>query len=261
MVTFKQRDFSYEGAADLRTSLRAEHLSLFRFADRCVEVSLDIAALLPLACATRQIVVSQFFARALSHFQAGLMLAESGMAVESLTLSRSLLETVFVMLAIGENAVTPGELLSHDDAMRLKHANVLRKSKDYPNVEPFRAQLDAYAERVTGATEISFYEFARRGQALATYDGLYRHLSNFALHATLSAVDDYLAKDAEGKHYVLYRPFVEKTPAAVLTACVGIILAGFACEKTKISTPVIAEALAGLWADYPPLYNQHRPWT
>ena len=188
------------------------------------------------------------------------MLAESGMAIESLTLSRSLLETFFVMRAIAEDAVTPGELLSHDNAMRLKHAKALLKSKNYPNVEPLRTQLDAYAERVAGAKEISFYEFARRGNALATYDGLYRHLSNFALHATLSAVDGYLAKDAEGKHFVLYRPFVEKIPAAVLTACVGIVLAGFACEKSKISTPVVAEALAGLWADYQPLYEEHRPW-
>lgn len=260
MTILEQRDFSYDRAADLRTSLHSEYLSLFQFADRCMSVSFDIAALLPLARASRQIVVSQFFARSLAHFQGGLMLAESGMAVESLTLSRSLLETVFVMNAIAEDAVTPGELFRHDDAMRLKHANALRKSKDYPNVEPFRSQLDAYAERVVGAKEISFYEFAKRGNALATYDGLYRHLSNFALHATLSAVDDYLTKDAEGKQYVLYRPFVEKTPAAVLTACIGIILAGSACEKAKISTPLIAGALAGLWADYQPLYDQHHPW-
>lgn len=259
MANFEQRDFYCNDATDTR-SLRAEHLSLFQFSDRCVRVALDIASLLPLARASRQIVVSQFFARSLSHFRGGLMLAASGMVVESLTLSRSLLETVFVMLAIGEDAVTPGELLSHDNAMRLKHANALLKSKDYPNIEPLRPQLDAYAQSVAGAKELSFYEFARRGNALATYDGLYRHLSNFALHATLSAVDDYLAKDAEGKYFVLYRPLVEKTPAAVLTACVGIILAAFACEKTKISTPAVSEALGGLWADYQPLYEEYRPW-
>jgi hypothetical protein len=172
MGTFEQYGFSGSSAADLRIHLRAEHASLFQFADQCARVALDVAALLPLARANRQIVVSQFFARALSHFQGALMLAESGMAIESLTLSRSLVETCFVMLAIVENAVTPSELLSHDDAMRLKHANVLRKSKDYPNVEPYRAELDAFAERVTGAKEVGFYEFARRGKTLATYDGL-----------------------------------------------------------------------------------------
>ncbi|HEX7913659.1 MAG TPA: DUF5677 domain-containing protein [Paraburkholderia sp.] len=261
MGTFERNDFAGSSAADLRTRVRAEHASLFRFADQCARVALDIAALLPLARASRQIVVSQFFARALSYYQGGIMLAESGMAIESLTLSRSLLETCFVMLAIVENAVTPGELLSHDDAMRLKHANVLRKSKDYPNVEPYRAELDAFAERVAGAKEIGFYEFARRGKALATYDGLYRHLSNHALHATLSAVDGYLVKGADGKHYVQYRSLREKTPASALTACAGILLAGFACERAGISTPIISKTLSGTWAEYESLYEAHRPWS
>lgn len=261
MGTFEQNGFSGSSAADLRIHLRAEHASLFQFADQCARVALEVAALLPLVRANRQIVVSQFFARAPSHFQGALMLAESGMAIESLTLSRSLVETCFVMLAIVENAVTPSELLSHDDAMRLKHANVLRKSKDYPNVEPYRAELDAFAERVTGAEEIGFYEFARRGKALATYDGLYRHLSNHALHATLSAVDDYLAKGVDSNHYVQYRPLLEKIPASVLTACVGILLAGFACEKAGISTPIISKALSETWAEYESLYEAHRPWS
>jgi hypothetical protein len=133
MGTFEQNGVAGSSAEDLRTRLRAEHASLFRFADHCARAALDVAAQLPLARASRQMVVSQFFARALSHFQGALMLAESGMAIESLTLSRSLVETCFVMLAIVEDAVTPGELLSHDDAMRLKHANVLRKSKDLSN--------------------------------------------------------------------------------------------------------------------------------
>ncbi|WP_416047491.1 hypothetical protein [Cupriavidus basilensis] len=109
--------------------------------------------------------------------------------------------------------------------------------------------------------EIGFYEFARRGKALATYDGLYRHLSNHALHSTLSAVDDYLAKGADGKYYVQYRPLLEKTPASVLTACVGILLAGFACEKAGISTPIISKTLAATWTEYESLYDEHRPWS
>lgn len=261
MGTFDQNGFAGTSVADLRTRMRAEHASLFRFADQCARLALEIAALIPLARANRQIVVSQFFARALSHFQGALMLAERGMAIESLTLSRSLLETCFVMLAIGENAVTPGELLSHDDAMRLKHANVLRKSKDYPNVEPYRATLDAYAERVAGAKEIGFYEFAPRGKALATYDGLYRHLSNHALHATLSAVDDYLVKGTDGKYHVQYRPLLEKISAAVLTACVGILLAGFACEKSGLSTPIISATLVATWNEYQSFDEAHNLWA
>ncbi|MBJ9920529.1 MULTISPECIES: DUF5677 domain-containing protein [Burkholderia cepacia complex] len=261
MSNFERYGLAGDGAANLRSRLRVEHADLFQFGDRCMRIVLDVTALLPLARASRQVVVSQFFARAASHFQAGLMLTECGMAIESLTLSRSLFETCFVMLAIAENAVMPDELLSHDNAIRLKHANALLNSKDYPNVEPYRETLETFVRRVSGAKEIGAYEFARRGKALAMYDGPYRHLSHQALHATLSAVDDYLAKDADGKHYVHYRPLLEKTPAAVLTICAGILLACFACDKASVCTPDTSETLSRAWAEYESLYEKHRPWS
>jgi hypothetical protein len=90
METFDHTDFATGSDTERRSKLRTEHSSLFRLADRCALVSLDIAALLPLARANRQIFMSQLFARALSHFQAALMLSESGLVIESLTLSRSL---------------------------------------------------------------------------------------------------------------------------------------------------------------------------
>ncbi|WP_131863204.1 hypothetical protein [Crenobacter luteus] len=139
--------------------------------------------------------------------------------------------------------------------------NALRNSKNYPNVEPYRAELEAFAKRVEGAKEIGFHEFARRGEALAAYDGLYRHLSHHALHSTLSAVDDYLAKEADGEYHVLYRPLLKKIPASVLTSCAGILIASFACEKAKISTPAISKSIAALWAEYESLYNELQPWA
>ncbi|MGD6771241.1 DUF5677 domain-containing protein, partial [Staphylococcus arlettae] len=89
----------------------------------------------------RQLIVGAFFARCVTHFQGATALAEVGMTLESLSLSRGLLETVFVMLAIAEDAVAPGELAGHDYASRVKHANTLLNAKDYPNVEQFDDQL------------------------------------------------------------------------------------------------------------------------
>ena len=48
-----------------------------------------------------------------------------------------------------------------------------------------------------GATAIDMREFARRGNALAAYDGLDRHLSHHASHPPLSAVNDYLVDGAD----------------------------------------------------------------
>jgi hypothetical protein len=118
MGNFEQYGFSGAAATEMRNRLRDLHPELFRLGDACARLGLDIAKLLPFAQASRQLAVSQFFARALSHFQAALLLVETGLVIESLSLSRSLLETYFVMGAIAENAVTPQELAGHDDAMR-----------------------------------------------------------------------------------------------------------------------------------------------
>jgi hypothetical protein len=263
MDSFEQHGFSKQAATDLRTSIRAKYQPLFDFADRCSDVALDFAALLPLSRTrrvTRQLILSQFFARALAHFRSSLILTETGLTVESLVLTRGLLETCFVMLSIAEDAVTFAELMEHDNAMRLNHANALRTSTRYPDVDQFKPQLDAFAERIGGAKEIGFYEFARRGKAIATYDGLYRHLSNHAAHSSLSAVDDYLVKDTDGSWFVSFRPLTDRSPAAILTACAGILLAGFACEKGKIATPIISSRLASTWTEYESLYVATDPW-
>ncbi|MGS0974115.1 DUF5677 domain-containing protein [Burkholderia glumae] len=245
----------------LSRQLRERHGDLFHLGDRCAQLGLDLAARLPEARTTRQVVVGQFFARALSHFQGAFLLAETGMAIESLTLSRSLIETCFVMLAIVEDAVTLEELQLHDLAVRLKHANVLRTSRNYPNVAPMRSTLDAFAEKAAGAREISFQEFAKRGKALGAYDGLYRHLSNHALHATLSAVDDYLEKVGDAQFAVVFRPLTERTDAAVQTACVGMIIAAQAIARTGLGTPEIDARTTEIWTSYVTLAGGQNPWA
>lgn len=249
------------GAASLQQQLHTEHAELFQFAARCRHLALDVAALMPHARATRQIVVSQFFARAVSHFEAAMVLAERGLAIESLTLTRSLVETSFVMLAIAEDAVMPAELIGHDNAMRLRHANALLNSKDYPNVEPFREALESFAAGLAGAKEIGIYEFARRGKALAQYDGLYRLLSNHALHATLSAVDAYLEVDVNGQHHVRYRPLIEKTQAALATACQGVLIACHASELAKVCTAETSAELSSAWAEFVALDAKLKLWV
>ncbi|CAJ7708950.1 Uncharacterised protein [Burkholderia pseudomallei] len=260
-MNIRQHGLDAAVTAGLSRELRERHADLFRLGDQCAQVGVDLAARLAEARSKRQIIVGQFFARTLSHFQGAFLLAETGMAIESLTLSRSLVETCFVMLAIVEDAVTPEELLQHDLAMRLKHANVLRTSRNYPNVAPMRSTLDAFAEKAAGAKEIGFQEFAKRGKALAAYDGLYRHLSNNALHATLSAVEDYLVKADDVRFAVVFRPLIEKTGVAVLTACVGIIIAAKATARTGLSTPEIDAAVSEIWEAYVALDAQHNPWS
>lgn len=263
MSNFEAFRISGEQAADVRTSQRSKYPDIFVFADRCADI-IDGAvarARLQSLRQPKEMVTGLFLARATSHFHAARMLGEAGLTIESLTLSRSLFETCFVMLALAEGAVSLEELKSHDDAMRLKHANVLRNSNSYPEVERFKEVLNAFAQNVAESKEIGFYEFARRGNALAAYDGLYRHLSNHALHSTLSAVDDYLVPDVSRKYVVQYRPLLEKTSAAVLTACAGVLIAGFAAQKAGIFSDEDATVIAQTWEAYEALYSLYRPWA
>ncbi|RQP98904.1 hypothetical protein DF164_31370 [Burkholderia stagnalis] len=240
---------------------RQRNGELFDFADKCARLALEIAGRLPSAKNKRQLVTGAFFARCVSHFQAAMLLAESGMTLESLSMSRGLLETVFVMLAIVEDAVSPSELAAHDYASRVKHANTLLNSKDYDNIEQFKEELRAFSSLYVDSTTIDMREFARRGKALAAYDGLYRHLSHHAAHPSLSAVDEYFGKHAGGKVSVRLKPLLAKTPAAVLSATTAMLLACFACEKCELSVADTNAKLAQTWSECEGLDQRYRPWA
>jgi hypothetical protein len=104
-------------------------------------------------------------------------------------------------------------------------------------------------------------EFARRGNALAAYDGLYRHLSHHAAHPSLSAVEEYFEKRSDGLFCVRLRPLLNKTPAAILSASTGILLACFACEKVGLQTADTSAVLLSTWDQCQLLDQQYRPWA
>ncbi|WP_211624365.1 hypothetical protein [Paraburkholderia domus] len=47
----------------------------------------------------------------------------------------------------------------------------------------------------------------------------------------------------------------------MLTACVGILLAGFACEKSGLSTPIISATLVATWNEYQSFDEAHNLWA
>ena len=248
------------GAAKLKSDQRKDNEELFAFSDECTRFALRVAAQLPNAKSERQIISSQFFSRCLSHHQAGIILAETGMTIESLSRSRGLLETVFVMLAVAENSVTPDELRNHDDAERRKHANALLRSKTYPNVTPFLSILDDFAKQRADTNSIKVNELAKRGSANAAYDGFYRHLSHHASHASLSAVDGYLVKGIDGQFCVKFQPLLGYTAAAVLSACKGILLACYAWDKACVDTAERSNFVTDIWERCTTLYERYDPW-
>jgi hypothetical protein len=252
--------FAGGSGAALRHEQVNNNRELFDFAGRCSQLGMKIAALLPDAEEKSTIVAALLFARSLSHFQAAVCLAEGGMTVEALVLCRGLVETAFVISALAEGAVTPQELASHDAASRVKQANSLLKTNSYPNVSPFKSQLNHFVSKNAGSTAIDMHEFARRGNALALYDGLYRHLSHHAAHPSLSAVDPYLVDMPIGQIRAKFIPLLDYTAQAILSACAGILVSCFACDKAGIRTPETNASGTQMWQDYENLYSIYKPW-
>lgn len=249
------------GSEEIRREQRRRFAELFVLSDQCTTLSLQLSKAIRKPMNKRQTVMTLYMFRCISHYCASTSLAEGGMSIESFSISRGLFETTFVMLAIAEDAVSPRELAQHDVGSRVKQANALLNSKDYPNVAPFEEQLNAFVEQSQGSATIDMREFARRGNSLAVYDGLYRYLSHHASHPSLSAIDDYLSEDGNGNLHLHFRPLFNKTPAALLSACAGILLACFACEKVGIKVSGTDRSLESTWSEYEKLYEQHKPWA
>jgi hypothetical protein len=261
-MTFDTEGFGGTSGVSIRVAQRKSHDELFKFAGLCSKLAIEMTALLPVSRGKTKLSASLFFARCTSHFQAAICLAEGGMTIEALVLCRGLLETFFVLNALAEGAVTPAELIIHDNASRKKQANaILSQIKHYENAAPFENKLKEFVAQNTGSAEINFHSLATKGKALATYDGLYRHLSHHAAHSSLSATDPYLVEMPNGQSHVQFRPILDYTQRAVLSACAGILLSCFACDKAGIRTPETNAAGIQLWEKYESLYATYNPWA
>jgi hypothetical protein len=129
-----------------------------------------------------------------------------------------------------------------------------------PEVQPDKEILSTFVDDAKALNAIDMREFARRGKALGVYEGLYRHLSHFAAHPTISSVDDYIGRTPSGGFHADFRPLNEKALAASLSASAGILLACSACDKVGIGTPETGTAFKTLWQRYTEIYAVHHPW-
>ncbi|MCA8182526.1 DUF5677 domain-containing protein [Burkholderia vietnamiensis] len=260
-IRFNEEGFAGRSIATLNKIQRERFPDLFAFADGCSSVAMQLMRLFGTEMNRRTLTMKQYFCRSVSHYQAAASLAGGGMAIESMVLTRGLFETAFVMIAIATDKVTWDELSSTDFAGKTKHAKVLLKDmKRYPGIEVHSELLMDFAAQHAGATAIDLYEFARRGDALAAYDGVYRILSHTVAHPSLSAVDVYICDEGDGQRSLDYRPIVEQTPRAVLSSCHGILLACSSVETIGIRTPETNTAIAFALTELERLNTKYNPW-
>ena len=260
-MNFDTEGFTGESGAAIRKQHPENHMQPFPIANACSQYALQISQLLPDSESKTGLASRLFFARSISHFQAAICLAEGGMTIESMVICRSLIETFFVLNALAEGVVTPAELASQDGASRRSHANALLNRKStYPGIAPYEDTLRKFIEENAGAIDIKIFALAQKGNTLAAYDGLYRHLSHHAAHPSLSAVDPYLIESSEKQVHAQFRPALEYTPKAVLSACIGILMSCFACEKLGVINSKTSEVGSKLWEEYLTIDEAHNLW-
>lgn len=251
--------FSGLSGTRLRDQQKERYKELFDFAEECSSLAMHAVSMLPQAEDKSTLPACLLFARAASHFQAAISLTEGGMTIEALIIARSLIETSFVLGALAAGEVSPSDLVQHDLASRIKSANVFLRPNPYEGVDQFKERLSEFVSQNAGSTDIKIFEFAKKADALAMYDGLYRHLSHFAAHPSLSATDPYLV-DEGGRAFGRYRPVLEYTPRAVLSACAGFLICFFCFEKIGFRTPETNVRGTRLWDTFESLYARCDPW-
>lgn len=216
--------------------------SVRAYAQACIETAMQMRQLFesqPLT--TEKVAAHALFLRCIDHLRATAILGEQGLDVEALSLARSICETRFVIGALLKGTLSTVELESYDRAGKAKHARAMRNFLTREAPANLRKQMSDYVVKHAGKT-IKFEQLARDIDETESYDGYYRMFSHIATHASLSAVQKYLAY---GEHETTVRyPGVGRTAKAViLIAGSALVLTCAGIERWLGTTPEINRAI------------------
>ncbi len=260
-MSFSTQGFLADQGLVIEQELLEKYAELFEFTIKCSDISIKITGLFSNANNKQQISANLLFSRAVSHFQAAIILAKNGFSVESLVLSRGILETVFTLGAISTGAVTAADLLSQDLNSRKKHANALLKKIHIPVVGAhYREDLTRFIKKNMDSSELTLYDLADKSGMLAVYDGLYRHLSHHAAHPSISSMEQFIVDTPDGESHVEFQRGFSKIPAALIAACHGILLVCSAYEHAVTTTAEINTAINGCLQNFEEISTRYRPW-
>jgi hypothetical protein len=238
---------------------RATFPDLFTFAYDCSTTAMKSASL-PISTNKRGVLANIMLARCIAQFQGAIILAERGLSIESMLLTRALYETVFVLGALAANKVTLEELADSDFGNRRKMGNALLPIAKNSSPPEHYAKLTAFVAEHVEANTISINDMATKGGMKEIYDGIYRHLSHFAAHPSVTATGEYYAEQTGGYGQCHFRPLTNHTPKALLAACSGITLACGVFEKFAQMNPEINSEINTRLDREEVLYQKYRPW-
>lgn len=256
---FDTEGFLGTDAHHLVDAQRVAYPDLFTFADECSATAMK-TILLPLVAGNIGVSVGVMFARCIAQYQGAIILAERGLTIESMLLTRALHETVFVLGALANKKVTPEELAVSDFGNRRTIGNVMLPIVEKAGLQEQKARLESFITENEGAKTLSFWDMARLAGMQVVYDGIYRHLSHFAAHPSVTAASGYYVELPDGRGHVAFHPLINETPKSILAACGAIMRACGAFEiAAQTNSEINAEIRAQLDRE-DVLYQKYRPW-
>ena len=191
------------------TRIRADFAEWFEISEEFNRLAMRVLpSLQPATTSNDGLLVALLFGRALTTFQAVLILAGPGMMGDARTLVRAVSETAIVLAAVVADATVCEQLI--DDHFR--HHKKMRNAwledgqavavMTKEQVDAVRAALaDAERDRplVKGGNPMSLEPLSKIGGTLALYNAVYRSMSGDAAHVTADSLNRHALASADGR--------------------------------------------------------------
>ena len=201
--------------------------------------------------------------RTLSNFQGAILMAERGALVESRTLSRSCLETVFCLAALaGGSDDFIQRLSSALLAERKNMANwilqkpAVREAMGQLNIDKVKRFVDEMSALLHTPRKLGIEEMARQGGLEPLYIW-YRQLSGDAAHISLDALERYVVEGDGGDQEIRWGPDCdgEELELTVLLSC-NWLFAALRAADGRFGIDIDRADLAVLWERFQSQYPQ-----
>lgn len=229
MTKYTQSGFLSDESNEWAKEIREKNRRLFEFAEK-VNKAVQPTVLSefdPHQRDARELISKLFLIRSVSKFQAIVFLAERGMFHEGRIILRSLLETMFYVVAMAKDRETYKKVAAKVFFEQKKTSNIFQRWIDdgvIVETEELATLISSLREMACEnieeheLTEKKIFEVADLGDNLLIYNTTYRRLCSDT-HASILALAENLEIGSDGEiHSIISGPSVEGLDLLLLTA-------------------------------------------
>lgn len=180
----------------------------------------------------QQVISACLFIKILNGFQSVVLLLRKGLISEGKIITRTILESLFILKTICEDEEATQKYVITDEAKREKLLNiVLDKTKAdifesiRENINPFDLERLKKENKARGVKDISAWDWADKSKLLSHYETAYRVLSD-EVHSTPRSLENYVQVNEKGDINAFdCRPQTKDLNRTLSTACIVLVMA------------------------------------